>query len=80
LINAFAKHQIIYSNDDYRPSNILLPKWTLDTKFYGSYSSFPKGALKKDSEEYDNFYASVTSGENGRDGAPCVYFAGEAFS
>jgi monoamine oxidase len=78
LWNAFGQHQSVYSRSDYNPADIHVPRWSQDQRFYGSYSSFPSSSLKTE-EEYNNFYKKVTSGQNGTDGAPCIYFAGEAF-
>jgi polyamine oxidase len=46
--------------------DIHIPRWNMDSRFYGSYSFFAAGALK---DCYEEFYAPVNN----------IHFAGEAF-
>jgi hypothetical protein len=62
-----------FSQEEFRPTDLHVPKWTTDPRFCGSYSFFPSGALKN-GDDFDNFFAPIKVGEK-----PVIYYAGEAF-
>lgn len=68
---AFAVLQEMYGGDIPEPLDILVPRWTQDPLFRGSYSNWPLGAL-------DEHHANL--GEPVGGSGSWIHFAGEATS
>lgn len=65
----FAVLQEIYGPDIPSPADILVPRWSLDPLYRGSYSNWPLGALD---QHHENLRKPVGSGK--------LHFSGEAMS
>jgi polyamine oxidase len=61
----------MYGNDIPKPTDILVPRWTLDPLYRGTYSNWPIGATD---QHHDNLGAPVGSGNT------WLHFSGEAMS
>ncbi|KAL1409904.1 hypothetical protein Q8F55_003903 [Vanrija albida] len=68
---AFAVLQEMYGADIPQPADILVPRWTLDPLYRGSYSNWPLGAL-------DQHHANLGQPLGG--GSSWLHFTGEAMS
>lgn len=68
---AFAVLQEMYGPDIPEPLDILVPRWTKDPLYRGSYSNWPLGAL-------DEHHANL--GQPVGNGSSWIHFAGEATS